>query len=392
MSKADREDRIRLGEQRLQEWQMPAAASVQELESALGRDAAADLAIAARLGAVEDAASVETLSALESTSKDKLVRREARRSLYRLEQRGFARKETPEPSRVLAAAASTLEGFLSSIDGRGDRLVWLTKPRPGGLAHLFAVVNDPDGLKELELVETTRKAFRAGREELLTKHEIRMVSVDWHYCDWLIERALRWSAEHGQAGGDYPRLRAQLTKEPAAEEMPAPIFSLVDAEAVREDHKLLVESTQLLDEKEFRTWFPDADVLKPYVDDILSSRDSPILLNEAQQKDRGREQVERALEELFGGDVQASWVRRLQEMAHYLHVTKRPVQAQRALAVALELENSKRGGRDIAFCEQLVGTSIGAILQLQEQHERQRERESLIVTPQQAARESRQKR
>ena len=155
---------------------------------------------------------------------------------------------------------------------------------------------------------------------------------------------------------------------------------------------LLVESTQLLDEKEFRTWFPDADVLKPYVDDILSSRDSPILLNEAQQKDRGREQVERALEELFGGDVQASWVRRLQEMAHYLHVTKRPVQAKRALAVALALENSKRGGRDIAFCEQLVGTSISAILQLEEQHERQRDRESLIVTPQQAARESRQKR
>ena len=27
--------------------------------------------------------------------------------------------------------------------------MWLLKPRPGGIAHLFAVLNDPDGLREV---------------------------------------------------------------------------------------------------------------------------------------------------------------------------------------------------------------------------------------------------
>ena len=87
-----------------------------------------------------------------------------------------------------------LEGYLSAVDGRGDQLVWLVKPHPGGLAHLFAVINDPEGLREVNLFETTRKALRASREELLRKHELRMIEADWRYCDYLIDRAFHWAA------------------------------------------------------------------------------------------------------------------------------------------------------------------------------------------------------
>ena len=38
---------------------------------------------------------------------------------------------------------------------------------PRRVAHLFAVINDPDGLREVDLSETTRKALRAAREQLL---------------------------------------------------------------------------------------------------------------------------------------------------------------------------------------------------------------------------------
>lgn len=391
MSKLDRETQLRQGDTQLKEWGVPAA-DVDALRNVIGRDPAADLAIAARLGAHADPASVEALLALEAGSNDKLVRKEARRSLYRLQQRGLSIPRAATPPPLPAVAAPALEGSLSAVDGGGDQLVWIVKPRPGGVAHLFAVLNDPDGLREVDLSETTRKALRAARQELLTKHELRMIEADWRYCDYLIDRAFHWALEHDQpVSGDYRGFRAQLIKTPVAEMQPL-IFTHLDAEAVRRDARLLTEPEQLLEEKEFRTWFFDRDTLKPYIEEMLQLRDSPLVLNQAQQQERFRILVERAVEELFGGTRRLSWVRRLEEMAYFLHATSRVEPAQRALAAALALEGSTRGGCDIPFCEQLARGGLAAFLQAEEQRQEEAARSSLVVTPQQAAREAQRRR
>ena len=391
MSKPNRETQLRLGEQRLHEWGLGADAAVDALRAAVGRDPTADLAIAARLGAHADAASVDALQALDAASADKLVHKEVKRSLYRLEQRGVAIPAAPAPTPPPAIMGPMLEGYLSAVDGRGDQLVWLLKPHPGGLAHLFAVINDPEGLREVNLFETTRKAVRASREELLRKHELRMIEADWHYCDFLIDRAFRWAAERGQAGGDYPGMRAKLIKAPVTEMQPL-IFAHLDATAVRGNQQLLAESVQLLEEKELRTWFFDPETLKPYLDETQRIKDSPLLLNKAQQQERFLALIERAIEELFGGTRQLSWVRRLEEMAYFFHATGRGAAAQRALAAALALEASTHGGRDIPVCDQLVRTSFFAFLQMEEEREQEEVRSSLVLTPQQAAREMQQRR
>jgi len=75
--------------------------NAEALRSLTGRHADADLAIAARLGTHAEPASVETLLALEAGSTDKLVRKEVRRSLYRLEQRGVTIPPAPRLSTVL---------------------------------------------------------------------------------------------------------------------------------------------------------------------------------------------------------------------------------------------------------------------------------------------------
>jgi hypothetical protein len=386
MSKPNREARLRLGEQRLQEWGLSAAAGVDALRDAMGRDPAADLAIAARLGAHAAVAAVDALQALEAGSTDKVVRKEVKRALYRLEQRGVAVPAAPTPTPPPLVMGPALEGYLSAVDGRGDQLVWLIKPHPGGLMHLFAVVNDPEGLREVNLFETTRKALRASREELVSKHELRMVDADWRYCDYLIDRAFHWAAQRGQSGGDYPGMRAKLIKVPVTTMQPL-IFTQVDVAAVRANAALLADSVQLLEEKEFRTWFFDAETLQPYLDEAQRIKESPLLLDEAQQQERFRVLLERVVDELFGGDFRASWVRRLEEMAYFLHTTGRPEAAQRALAAAVALEAGRHGGRDVPLCEQLARTSFLAFLQIEEQREQEEARSSLVLTPQQAARE-----
>jgi hypothetical protein len=387
MSKPTRETQLRTGEHLLLEWGIATDASVDALRAVAGRDVAADLAIAARLGAHADATSVDALLALEASRSDKLLHKEVRRSLYRLEQRGIAVPHAAPSPPVTLAIAPALEGYVSAVDGRGDQLVWLIKPRSPGVAHLFAVINDPDGLREVELSETTRKALRGAQQELASRHDLRMVEADWRYCDSLIDRAFHWATEKGHPiTGDYRGFRAQLTKEPV-HEVQSPVRMRLDVEAVRADARLLTESATLLEEKELRTWFFDRDQLQRYLDEAQQIKESPLVLNPAQQQERLRVVIERAVEELFGGDMRLSWVRRFDAMAYFFHATGRVEAAKHALAVALALECSTRGGRDISFCETLVRSSLAAFLQMEEQRQQEEAKTSLVVTPQQAARE-----
>jgi len=363
-------------------------AGVDTLRGVIGRDVAADLAIAARLGASTDPNSVETLLAMEAGSRDKRLRKEIRRALYRLERRGMRRPPAAASKPALLTSGPALEGYLSAVDGGGDQLVWLAKPRPGGVLHAFAVVNDPDGLREVDLSETTRKALRQAREQLLERHELRMVEADWRYCDYLIDRAFRWATEKGRpVTGDYPGVRAQLTKQPVTP-MPPLILAHLDAEAVRCEPQCVADSARLLEEKEFRTWFFDRAALQPYIDELLDAKRSPLILAPTQQQERAGSVADRAVDELFGGERRASWVRRLEEMAYFFHATRRLQQARTALAVALALDASTRGGRGIAFCEQLARTSLTACVQMEEERRAEESKSSLVLTPQEAAQEA----
>jgi hypothetical protein len=80
-------------------------------------------------------------------------------------------------------------------------------------------------------------------------------------------------------------------------------------------------------------------------------------------------------------------VRRLDEMAYVFHASGRQEAARHALAVALALAASHHGGRDIPFCEMLTRSSLAAFLEAAEQREQEQSRASLVVTPQQAARD-----
>jgi len=388
MSKRNLAELLAQGDQLLADWGVGPESDAAELETHLGRSTATDAAIAHRLGAMATESSVRVLQRLDR-SGDKIVRKEAKRALYRLQQRGLDIPETPAPTRP-PIAQPALEGYLSAIDGNGDQLVWLVKARPGGIAHLFALINDPAGLREVELNLITRKGLRHLRDELATKHDLRLVEADWAYCDFLIHRAFGWSrARTTPMTGDYPALRAQLVRTPPSEDLPPLVFSRLDIDAIRRDAELLAHSDALLEEKEFRTWFLGPEQLKPYLDELASIRESPLVLNRPQQEERFRDVVERAVGDLFGGEWRAVYPRRLYEMAYFLAVTGRAPRAQEAVAVALALAGSERGGHGIPFCEHLARASLGVHFHAAVEQEQERAQSSLVVTPQQYASEMR---
>ncbi len=388
MARADA-SALQKGQELLRQWLGASdlqATSVVQLLDLIGRDPAADLAIVARLAAIGDEASAVALRSIESSSTDKAVHKETRRALYRLQQKGIAAPASPAVAPTTSLGPS-LEGYLSPIDGNGDQLVWLVKARPSGVGHLYAVLNDPEGLREVDLFETTRKSLREARQSLLERNEIRMVEADWRYCDFLIDRALQWAKQRqGNMHGDYPRLRSLLVSTPP-QALPSPIYAHLSADEIRSDRALEADSLNLLTEPEMRTWFLPHERLAPYLEEAEKVRNSLVVLPEAQQKERLRMVDEQALREIFGGAMQASWVRRLENMAYYFHKTGHASAARRALAAALALDASKDAGVGVAFCEALVGSGLAYWQEVAAQQAAEQSRGQLVMTPEQARRE-----
>jgi hypothetical protein len=378
------EDLLRQGEVLMEEWELRDDATVASYALCIGRDPAGDLAIARRLGSIADQESTDLLRRIEEETIDKNVRKEARRSLYRLERRGVEippSKPAPAPS-----LAAPIEGYLSSVDGHGDQLVWLVKPRTGGIAHLFALINDPEGLRDAGLNYITRKQLKKLQTELAQQHELRFVQADWRYCDFLINRAFRWGrSRNAHMSGDYVAERRQLLKDPPPEDMPPLIFSRLDPNTVRAEGGLLARSEELLEEKEFRTWLLSEETSRPYLAEMDGIRESPLVLSEVQQSERVRICVQRAVVEVFDGEQRHSYSRRLAEMAYFLFASGREERARQALAVSLALEESNRGGAGIPFCEALVGKGLAMWSSVAKEEEMERQQGSLVVTPRQFA-------
>jgi hypothetical protein len=198
---------------RLQDRSLTVAAAAERI----GQDPAADLALAAVLGDYPEPETAQALVAWESQTHDKNLRREIHRSLYKLAQKGvYVERPAQEQPRPILAPVEP-EGYLSSMDGHGDRLVWLVKPKiGGGLHYLSALVNEPEGMRFVEGAEVTRKGFRAMRQDLGSRHEITMSEAPWRYCDAVMHEGYeRAKGRDGASVEAYPALRSHLLTTPA---------------------------------------------------------------------------------------------------------------------------------------------------------------------------------
>ena len=125
----------------------PSPALVPSLVAHLGEERETDLAVAFLLGRIPDPVAAEALVGVEASAKAKELKREARRALYKLAQKGISVSrpggaKTPAQETVIRLGPE-IEGYLSAIDGAGIRMSWLVKAQAGGgLVLLEGVVSD----------------------------------------------------------------------------------------------------------------------------------------------------------------------------------------------------------------------------------------------------------
>ena len=330
--------------------------------------------LGASVGADPSPAEVAAALAGAEATADRPTRKEIRRALYRLGQSGIVVPKPPV-STPTPALAPSIEAWVSGVDGRGDRLVWLVREQSSsGLVLVAADVNEPAGLRDLRVFDVTRKQLRSMRQRFQTEAGLTFVAADWRAVDALVVEAQdRLAAPDRKL--DYRRIRARLTTLPPA--APAELVSSrVSAPDEAERATLVAESATLLSEPELRTWWPRPDDAAPFLAEIREIRESPLVVPPAQQEERLAAVLARATQALYPPDAMT---RRLEAIAYVLAETGRVDPARRALAAATTLR--ARPTAEIPLLRALTNQGLGTQLAAVEAERREERAGALVLTP-----------
>src|SRR5438445_3664585 len=126
----------------------PAAQAVATLTAMRGAAGVDNAMIAHALGEITAPEAAAELSAMELSASGTL-RREIRRALFRLRQRGIEAPSVAaaQPSPAPSVAQDDLIALISASDASGARIAWLSKARGGGgLRRAGGLVSESDGL------------------------------------------------------------------------------------------------------------------------------------------------------------------------------------------------------------------------------------------------------
>lgn len=312
------------------------------------------------------------------------LRREIRRSLFKLHQRGIeppreTRASAPRPT--AAADASHLSALLSPIDAEGARIVWITKPRAqGGVVRLWGITAEDEGLVGAIAGNITRRELRQEREELERRSGMRLVDADWRLADFLLCEAYRHTPEARRGKvGNFLALRAELINSSPPTDLQHPIYSELAAEASKDP------SLDLLKEPALLEWKLASALVAPYVEELNRANESTIVLNQMQQQDRVVQIVESAIADLLSAESGARIRRRFEDIAYYLLKNGKREEAGWAAAAAAKIRDVadlKRVPFFVGFIRMQLGNVVA------EEQQRAREEPRLIVTPAEAMRAS----
>ncbi len=360
-------------------------ANVPDLKNQLGKRRETDLAVIFSLGKIVHASAVEALDEIEKNAAEKELRKEARRSLFKLGQRGLALPQGREPDRAgkisapLGGTDPEIEAYMSPVDGGGGRLVWIAKPHAGrGLQLIQAMVNDREGLLRIGGAQIPRKELRRMTQSIKEQHGAAMIPVPWEYADRVLYEGYERARSRGQPGlENFHELRSVIALG-KPKDQPHPIYRKIDRHEAR-DGAWRETSRRLLDEPELRYWILTDDWLQVFLTQLQEAQTSRLVLNPVQREERLAAIVREAVKQLCSGELGNLFRRRMEDMALYFFETSRAVQARLALAVALQVGEGDPGPLDVSFLTGFVQKSFAVSMSRQKANKENEP--SLIIKP-----------
>ena len=295
----------------------------------------------------------DLLAALAASS-DRGVAKEAKRGLHILRSRGVAVPEPPRPPTPapVPVAEEVFPCFASSIDGQGERAVWISRNVPGrGIEIGQAIVSDVGGLTELKVGVLGRKEFRAFSRDIAERGgSMGVAEVSAGLARSLVAAARRLNEGSGRRvpeGGD-----AWLARLGPAEPLPDPAAAF--PALPEEEERAAVESSgRLHDLPMLRGWMADEAPLRALANALDEIAVSPLYIDEAQRAAQASARIADAVEAYFDGPRRQRLGARLFVAASHLETLGQREHARWAAAAARALLAGAPAGR-IPFARLLV--------------------------------------
>ena len=399
MSKKEkREERLIHGDEMLEDrgidLEGPDATLLPALLAASGAHPDSDLSVADYLGsiAMDEAARslVEWEERLEKEAHpDKDLMRIIRRSLFRLQQRGVAaaRRERParEPVRVIDRVEPS--GYISPLDGAGNRLAWLSRMRPeGGLTVMTSVINDRIGMRDIGVMSVNKARLKEIFADA-ARHSAPLAPAPHRYVDWLMYEAYQRGVPKDDQGGGYPLLRAEFYITVAAP-VASPVHEMIKPhlanQTAQDDERRLDDSAQLFNEPEFFGWALPEEVVRVHQARFRDAQDSTIVISKETMTERLTAIIDQAFEEVFDAPpMRQLYAHRQQEMALWFLLTEKADLARTCYAVHKALSEPGRVLKQVSFLRALAFRSFMHLMPREPQPEADRKPDpsSLIVRP-----------
>jgi len=358
--------------------------TVGQLKATIGKSLDSDLAAIFLLGKIADGAAAELLREIDATASNKEIKKEIKRALFKLRQKGIAvaisenLEKKPAP---LFARNVDIEAYMSPVDGGGGRLLWIAKAQANrALQVIQAMLHDREGLLRYAGVEMKRKELRAMADEIKAQHGVSMIAVPWQFADYIIYQGYERAKARGQSGlENFHEIRALIgtgRPKPVAH----PIYQQLGSENFR-DGSWRERSRRLLDEPELRYWIVmDEWVRGEYLPRLEAARSSQLVLNPAQKEERLAAIARDAVETLCSGENGRAFSQRMEDMALYFFATERPELAKLSLAVAQQVGEGDPGPLDVSFLTGLMQKSFAFFIS-QQKAQAEEARSSLIIKP-----------
>jgi hypothetical protein len=362
----------------------PAAATLAQLNSAIGASTDGDIAAAYLLGRIAAAESLDLLGEIEKTAADKEVKKEIKRAYFKLAQKGIARAAEAVAEKkpvALFEHGGEIEAYMSAVDGGGGRLFWIAKAELNrGLQVVQAMVHDRDGLLRVGGVRMKRKELRGMAEEIKRDHGVSMIAVPWEFADQMIYEGHERAKARGQSGLEsFHEIRSLIgTGKPKAVEHP--VYQKLGGADLR-DGAWRELSRRLLDEPELRYWIIVDEWMTDFLAQLDDARQSPLVLNPVQKEERLAGIVRDAVKALCAGDNGRAFRQRMEDTALYFYETQRAELAKLALAVAQQVGEGDPGPLDVSFLTGLMQKSFAFFMSQQKAQREETQSSSLIIKP-----------
>jgi hypothetical protein len=326
------------------------------------KDPAWALKTAALIGSLNTASSLEILKRLYEKTEQKDILKIIKKTIHALRQKGVEVSEyelqATEEAVFKKITLPDARAFVSSIDGVGDRIVFMIKPVSAHESRVFEIfMSDTSGIRDISGVSIIRKEAEQFIEKLTGEEKVMFVETTPGNACFLVEEAYRINEQAGTVvAGSIAQWRSVFSDTPGQNTLPI-IYECLDAAAMENQQTLLSKAEKLFKRVEILVWFIESDEAKEGWMKIKQIKNSPLVLSQVQIEERVREQYRETAQAYFSGKTRALFKRRLEEVAYLYNRQGQDEEARLALCAAIALTSDIPPGNN-PFCLSLIKESF----------------------------------